>query len=72
MKANPGPHSDDEIPEDKRHDLDGVDGMVAEPEQAAHGTCKRNADQEGIGEFLPESSLAGDNASWKCDRNGLV
>ena len=71
VEADTGAHADDEIAEDEGDDFDGVDGMGAEPEEAANRTGEGDADQEGVGDFLFQSAPAEDNAQWCCDRYGL-
>jgi hypothetical protein len=72
VEADAGPHADNEIAEDEGDDLDGVDAMGVEPEEAAHGTRERDADQEAIVDFLFQRTPTGNNASWGCDRYGLL
>jgi hypothetical protein len=62
VEADTGAHADDEVAEDEGDNLDGVDGMGVEPEEAGHGTDVGDADEEGIVDFLLQSGPTGDNA----------
>ena len=52
MEADACAHADDEVADDEGDDLDGVDGMGVEPEQAAQGAGEGDANEEGIGDSL--------------------
>ena len=52
VEADACAHADDEVAGDEGDDLDGVDGMGAEPEQAAEGAGEGDANEEGIGDSL--------------------
>ena len=67
MEADAGAHANDEVAEDEGDDFNGVDGMGAKPEQAAYGTGKGDADEEGVGDFLFEGGPTCDDASCGCD-----
>jgi hypothetical protein len=72
VEADTGPHADDEIAEDEGDDFDGVNAMGMEPEEAAHGPDEGDADQQAIVDLLFQRAPTGNNASWGCDRYGLL
>jgi hypothetical protein len=72
VEADAGAHADDEVAEGEGNDLNPMDGVVAEPEQAGDGASEGDADQEGIVDPLLESTAAKDNAPGRRDCYGLV
>jgi hypothetical protein len=80
VKADTGPHPDNEVADEEGDDFHSMDGMGVEPEQAAHRTGEGDADENAIVDFLsqsgpPEDNAScrpGGNASWGDDRYALL
>lgn len=62
VEADAGAHSNDKVADDEGDDLHDVDGVGAEPKDAAHGTNEWKADQERIVDPLLQSGAAGNHA----------
>jgi hypothetical protein len=62
VEADTGPHADNEVSDEEGDDLNPVEGMGAEPEDAGHGTGEGDTDENGVVDLLSQSGPPDDNA----------